>query len=128
VIALTATAAFALAACGSDGDSSGGGGSTDAFCEEMGVLAESGTDTTEAEDLAALQAVASAAPSEISDEVNQLVDAFQQLQAFDPESASEDEMADFLELASSIDEAGAAVEDFAKENCPDLPADFFSTE
>jgi hypothetical protein len=60
--------------------------------------------------------------------MNQLVEAFEQLQAFDPEAASEEEMADFLTLADGLDEASTAVEEFALENCPDLPADLFETE
>ncbi len=122
-IAVAATTTLALAACGSDG-----GGSTDAFCEEIVALDESDADTTEEQNLAALQALAAAAPGDISDEMNQLVDAFEQVQAFDAESASEDEMTDFLALAGSIDEASTAVEEFAAENCPDLPADFFGDE
>jgi hypothetical protein len=125
-IALAAATTLALAACGSDGG--GGGGSTEAFCEEIGSLADSDVETTEAQDLAALQAVAAAAPSDISDEMNQLVDAFEQVQSFDAETASEDDMTDFLALAGDIDAASTAVEEFASENCPDLPADFFSTE
>jgi hypothetical protein len=124
-VGLTAAAGLALAACGSD---SGGGGSTDAFCEEIQALAESSDDTTEAEDLAALQSVADAAPSEISDAMNELVDGFEQLQSFDAEAASEAEMGEFLAIAGGLDEASTAVEEFALENCPDLPADLFSTE
>jgi hypothetical protein len=125
-IVLSAGTALSLAGCGSD--SGGGGGSTDAFCEEVTALAASDADTTEEQDLAALQAVAASAPGEISDEMNQLVEAFEELQAFDAEAASDDEMADFLALAASIEEVGTAVEAFATENCPDLPAEVFSTE
>ena len=124
-IVLSAGTALSLAGCGSD---SGGGGSTDAFCEEVTAIAASDADTTEEQDLAALQAIAASAPSEISDEMNQLVEAFEELQAFDAEAASDDEMADFLALAASIEEVGTAVEAFATENCPDLPAEVFSTE
>jgi len=123
-LCVAAAGALSVAACGGDDD---GGGSTDAFCAEIAKLADSGSDTTEEEDLAALQAVAEAAPDEISDEMNELLDGFEQLQAFDPETSSEDEIADFLALADSLDQAGIAVEEFATENCPDLPADLFST-
>ena len=37
-------------------------------------------------------------------------------------------MADFLALADSLDEAGTAIEEYALANCPDIPADLFSTE
>ncbi len=124
-VGFAAAAGLALAACGSD---SGGGGSTDAFCEEIQALAESDGGTTEEEDLAALQSVADAAPSEISDEMDELVDGLEQLQSFDAEAASEDEMAEFLAVAGSLDDASTTVEEFALENCPDIPADVFATE
>ncbi len=123
---LLAISAMTIAACGSD--DGGGGGSTEAFCEEIQTLAESEGETTEAEDLAALQTVADVAPSEIADEMNELVDGFEQLQAFDAEAASEEEMADFLVIAGSLDEASTAIEEFALANCPDIPADLFATE
>lgn len=124
-VGLTAAATLALAACGSD---SGGGSSTDAFCEEIQALAESNGETTEEEDLAALQSVADSAPSEISGAMDELVDGLEQLQSFDAEAASEDEMAEFLAVAGSLDEASTQVEEYALENCPDLPADLFATE
>ena len=122
---LVATAALVLAACGSDDDA---GGNTDAFCEEIQALAESSDDTSEAESLAALQSVADAAPDEISGAMNELVAGFEQLLSFDPEAASEEEMTDFLAIAGGLDEASTAVEEFALENCPGLPADVFATE
>ena len=128
---LIAAAALTLAACGSDDDAGGGasgGGDTETFCDEIQSLAESTAETTEEEDLAALQAVADAAPDEIADEMNVLVDGLKQLQAFDPEAASEEEMTDFLAVADGLDGASSAVEEFALENCPDLPADLFATE
>jgi hypothetical protein len=131
---LVAAAALALAACGSDGDAGDGGGgdggddggSSEAFCTEIQALAESTEETTEEEDLAALQAVADVAPDGIADEMNQLVDGLEQLQTFDPEAATEEEMTDFLEFTDDLGAAGTAVEEFALENCPDLPADLFA--
>ncbi len=38
------------------------------------------------------------------------------------------DMTDLIALASNIDEASTAVEEFASENCPDLPTDFLSRE
>ena len=121
-VGLTVGAALALAACGSES----GGGSTDAFCERIQAVAESGDDTTDEENLAALQSVADAAPSEISDEMNQLVDGFAQVQSFDVEAASEEEMVEFLATVDGLDGASTAIEEFALANCPDLPADLFS--
>lgn len=126
VVALAAGGALALSACGSD--SGGGGGSTDAFCERITQLAESSDDTTDEENLAALQGVADAAPSEIADEMDQLVSGFEQLQSIDPEAASEEELAEFLAIANGLDEASSTIEAFALENCPDIPADLFETE
>jgi hypothetical protein len=129
---LIAAAALAMAACGSDGDAGedgggdGGGGGNEAFCTEIQALAESTEETTEAEDRAALQAVADVAPDEIADEMNKLVDGLEQLQTFDPEAATEEEMTDFLAFTEDLGAAGAAVEEFALENCPDLPADLFA--
>ena len=124
-IGLAAIGALALVSCGSDG---GGGGSTGAFCDGITTLAESGDDTTEAQDLDAFRSVADVAPDEISDEMDQLVEAFERLQTFDPEAATEEQMAEFLSLADGLDEASTTVEEFAKENCPDLPAGFFASE
>lgn len=126
VLCLGAAAALGLAACGSD--DGGGGGSDEAFCERIQAVAESTDETTEAEDLEALRSVADAAPDEISDEMDQLVDAFEQLQSFDPEAASEEEMTDFLALADGLDEASTTVEEYALANCPDIPEDVFATE
>jgi imidazolonepropionase-like amidohydrolase len=133
---LIAAVALALAACGSDGDAGGGddeaGGvsssSTEAFCEAIQALAESSDDTSGSERLASLQSVADAAPDEISSEMDELVAGFEQVLSFDPEAASEEEMTDFLAMADGLDGAGTAVEEFALENCPDLPADVFATE
>jgi len=124
VVCIAAGGALTFAACGG-GD---GGGDTEAFCEEIVRVSESGTDTTAAEDLAALQALADVAPSEISDQMDELVSVFEQVQSFDAEAASEEEMLDFMELAGSIEETGVEVEEFALENCPDLPDDIFSIE
>jgi hypothetical protein len=127
-----AATALSLTACGSDDNGGGGGGSgggsTEAFCDEIQTLAESTGETTEEEDLAALQKVADVAPDEIADEMNELLDGFEQLQAFDPEAASEEEMGDFLAIADGLDEASTAIEEFALDNCPDIPADLFETE
>ena len=124
---LAAAATLTLVACGGDDGGGGGGGSTDAFCQQLPALADSDVDTTEAKDLAALQQVADAAPSEISDEMDLLVEAFERLRTFNSETASEEELADFLEFTEGLDGASTTVEEFAGENCPDLPPDFFST-
>jgi hypothetical protein len=128
LIGLTACGSLALAACGSDGDSGGGGGDVEAFCAALAETAESDLDTTEEEDLAQVRAIADSAPSEISDAMDTLVDAFEQLQAFDFENATEEQMEEFGELLPAFEEATTAVESYARDNCPDLPDDFFSTE
>lgn len=110
-----------LAACGSDG----GGGSTEAFCTEISALTESPDGGTDEENLAALQAVADAAPGEISGDVDTLVEVFGQLQAVDLEAATDDEIAEFENLVADLDEASVNIETYAEENCPDLPAGIF---
>lgn len=127
LISLTACASLALAACGSDSDS-GGGGDVAAFCDELAATADTAADTTPEEDLATLRSIADAAPGEIADSMDSLVDGFAELQAFDLETATEDQMADFQGLLAEFEEATATVEEYARDNCPDLPADFFSTE
>jgi hypothetical protein len=126
-VGLAAVSALTLASCGSDGD--GDASSTEAFCEMITALSDSGDDTTDDEGLLAeFRSIADVAPEEISDEMDQLVEAFEQLQSFDPEAATEDEIAEFVAIAEGLDEAGATVEEFTRDNCPDLPADFFGTE
>jgi hypothetical protein len=127
LIGLTACGSLALAACGSDGDS-GGGDDVEAFCATLAESAESDLDTTEEEDLAQIRAIADSAPGEISDAMDTLVDAFEQLQAIDFENATEEQVAEFEELLPAFEEATATVESYARDNCPDLPEDFFSTE
>jgi hypothetical protein len=122
---LAVGALLTLTACGDDDGAGGGGGSTEAFCEEITAVAESDDEGSQEANLAAIQAVADAAPSEIADEMNQLVDAFEQLQSFDPQAASEEQMAEFLEIAEGVEETSEAIEEYAIENCPDLPADLF---
>ena len=56
-----------------------------------------------------------------------LVEAFERLRTFDPETASEGELADFPDFTEGLDGASTTVEEFAGENCPALPPDFFST-
>jgi hypothetical protein len=131
LIGLAACGSLALAACGSDDDSggdSGGGNDVEAFCAALAESAESDLDTTEAEDLEQLQAIADSAPGEVSGAMDTVVDIFEQLQGFDFETATEEQVAEFEELLPAFEEATATVESYARDNCPDLPEDFFSTE
>lgn len=131
LIGLVACGPLALAACGSDGDSGGGdsgGSDVEAFCAALAESAESDLDTTAAEDLEQLQAIADSAPGEVSDAMDTVVDIFEQLQDFDFETATEEQVAEFEELLPAFEEATATVESYARDNCPDLPDDFFSTE
>jgi hypothetical protein len=122
-VALAAGAALALTACGDDDDSSGGA-STEAFCEEIEAFA---TSVNESDDtfLADFERVADAAPDEISDEVNQMLEAFESLEALPDEPESEEQMAEMMELLEAIEEPADAVEAFGLENCPDLPPSIF---
>jgi len=132
LIGLTACGSLALAACGSDGDSgggdSGGGDDVEAFCAALFESTESDLDTTDEEDLEIIRSIAASAPSEVSDAMDTMVDTFEQLLDFDFENATEDQVAEFEALLPSFEEATAEVESYARDNCPDLPDDFFSTE
>jgi hypothetical protein len=125
--ALIGAGVLVLAACGSDdGGSSGEGGgrSAEAFCAQ---LADSATDSTATDEevLANLQAAADAAPSEIADEMNTLVDVFGELQEMDLAEATDEGMAAFQDLLPRLEASAAELETWAVENCPDLPEDFF---
>jgi hypothetical protein len=137
-IALAASGALALTACGSDSDSdsdssssaesrsgASSSGSPEAFCVDLLAISEAPDDLDNEAGLALLQAAAASAPSEISDDMNQLTDSFELLLSFD-EDATDDEMAEFSERAEAIEAASLKIEDYARDNCPDLPADFFS--
>jgi hypothetical protein len=121
---LATSATLVLAACGSDSDSSDSSGSTEAFCDDVLAIGDLGEDTTEEDGLAAFRTAADSAPSEISDEMNQFVDLLVRLQEFGEEPTEED-IADITEVSAELEELSLKVEEFSKENCPDLPADFF---
>jgi hypothetical protein len=123
-VALAAGGALALTACGDD-DGSGDGG-VEAFCEELETFSAS-VDESEGDDtfLADFGQLADAAPSEISDEMNQMLEAFEELDAFPDEPESEEQMTEMMELLDAIEEPADAVEEFAVANCPDLPASIF---
>ena len=131
-IALAVGGTLALTACGDDdegrGGGDGGGGSTESFCDELAALEERGDDPSFEQVLESLRSLADVTPDEVSDEMGQLVDAFEQLQSFDAESASDEEMARFAAMADELDEASATIEEFAVANCPGLPDDVFGTE
>lgn len=126
-VALAAGGALALTACGDDDSSGGdssGGGSIDAFCAELETFSES-TDESDDTFVADFKKVADVAPSEISDEMNQMLEAFESLDALPDEPESEEQMEEMLELFDRIEEPANAVEEFAIENCPDLPPSVF---
>jgi len=120
-IGLTTCATLALAACGGDS----GEGSTEAFCDDLLAINEAGDDISDEEGLALLQSAADSAPSEISSEMDGFVEMFEQLLAFDVAAATDEEMAEFTNSAPDFEESNTKIEEFATENCPDLPADFF---
>jgi hypothetical protein len=113
----------ALTACGDDDE--GGGGSVEAFCQELEAFADDVADADDLSFVADFEAVVDAAPGEIADEMNQMLEAFEQLASMPDEPESEEQMNEMLELTASIEEPSAAVEEFARENCPDLPASVF---
>jgi hypothetical protein len=122
-VVLAAGAALALTACGDD--DGGGGGSTEAFCDELESFAAGTGDPEDPTFIADFRALADTAPSDISTEMDQMLEVFEAIEELPDEPASEEEMTEMLELAESIEEPIAAVEEFATENCPDLPASVF---
>ena len=117
--------AMALAACGDD--DGGGGGSTEAFCSELESFAASADASGEADDsfVSDFRTLAESAPDEISDEINEMLAAFESLDELPDEPETEEQMEQMMDLLSSIEEPSAAVEEFATANCPDLPASVF---
>jgi hypothetical protein len=61
--------------------------------------------------------------------MTKFLEVLERLQAFD-DPAFEDDITEteLADMDASLDEASLAIEEFAKDNCPDLPADFFSNE
>ena len=118
---LAASGTLALAACGGDS----GGGSTEAFCDDLLAVNEASDDISDEDGLALLQAAADSAPSEISSEMDEFVAMFEQVLAFDVAAATDEEMAEFTNSAPDFEKSTTKIEEFATENCPDLPADFF---
>ncbi len=111
--------ALALAACGDD---DGGDASVEAFCQELETFASSEDEASFVEDF---RAVADAAPSEISDETDQLLAAFEVLAPLTEEPETEEERVELLELIASIEEPTDALYEYVGANCPNVPADAF---
>ncbi len=119
---LATVGALTLGACGSDGDS---GGSSEAFCDSLLAINEASDDISDDDGLALLRTAADDAPSEISQQMEEFVDLFEELLSFDQENATEEQITEFTERAENFDETSADIEAFATENCPNLPDDFF---
>jgi len=124
-IGLATCATLAFAACGGDSDGGSDGGSTEAFCDDLLAINEASDDISDEDGLALLQSAADSAPSEISSEMDGFVEMFEQLLAFDAAAATDEELAEFTASAPDFEESTTKIEEFATENCPDLPADFF---
>lgn len=123
-VVLALGGAMALAACGED---DGGGASTEAFCSELGSFAASADASGEADEsfVSDFRTLAESAPGEISDEINEMLAAFESLDELPDEPESEEQMEEMMDLLGSIEEPNAAVEEFAMDNCLDLPASVF---
>ena len=127
ILAVTAVAAIAATSCGS----SGGGGSVEAFCERLAEFqAREGEFQNAFEDpeqldeaVDAVDGIADAAPDEIRDDAKvvadgfrDLADAFSDIDPDDPDAALE-AFEDVDEQLAEVEEASAAVEAYAAENC-----------
>ena len=126
-VAVMVAAAFAVAACSSDG-----GGSVEAFCESAQRLADfqalgdvfegdpDPEDIAEARDITS--ALADDAPSEVSDDAKIVVDAFNKfldaIETIDPaDEAALSEAIDPLFNDPEIDAASDSVNEFALAEC-----------
>lgn len=133
LLALVVTGAFAVAACGDDG-----GGSVESFCAAVEELATSlETDPTDAPDVETMndqldefesdiEAVAAAAPDEISEEVDTILsasrdqfDAFRQMDDLSEEQFATvfDDPAFSDETFVEVDAAQEAANAYALEEC-----------
>jgi hypothetical protein len=133
LLAMVVTGAFAVAACGDDG-----GGSVESFCAAVEELASSlETEPTDAPDIETMneqlnelqsdiEAVADAAPDEISEEIDTIVtasreqfDAFRQMDELTDEqfAAAFDNPAFSEEASAEIDAAQEAANAYALEEC-----------
>lgn len=117
MLILAGALALVPAACGGDDD---GGGSASGFCDLARDYDEEFADSepSDAEAKDALDRLADAAPDEISDDVQSVVDALDAIQeaGTDPErlAALEEELA-------GTEEASARVETFLDEECGIAP-------
>jgi uncharacterized coiled-coil DUF342 family protein len=133
LLAMVVTGAFAVAACGDDD-----GGSVESFCAAVEELASSlETEPTDAPDIETMneqlnelqsdiEAVADAAPDEISEEIDTIVtasreqfDAFRQMDELTDEqfAAAFDNPAFSEEASAEIDAAQEAANAYALEEC-----------
>ncbi len=125
--------AFAVAACGSDG-----GGSVEAFCaavEEQLVPLLAGEDPTQADDIetfnqqldelqSAIEAVADAAPDDISEQTDVILassreqfDAFREIDDLTDQDQFEAAFQESTFDEGEVEEANEAAESYAEEEC-----------
>lgn len=133
LLATVVVGAFAVAACGDDG-----GGSVESFCAAVEELATSlETDPTDAPDVETMneqldelqsdiEAVADAAPDEVSEEIDTIVsasreqfDAFRQMDELSEEQfvAAFDDPAFSEETSAEVDAAQETANAYALEEC-----------
>ena len=112
----------ALAACGGDddddagGSGGGGGGSTEEFCDKARDYEEefADADPSDEEAIDALRDLADSAPSDISDDMNGLIDLFEQMAEAgeDPEA-----LAELSEQAEDMTAASERITTFMEDEC-----------
>jgi hypothetical protein len=118
LLAIGALVAATACGGGDDGDGSSGG-STEAFCDEFAALAD--TDAEAAADPDLLRNIADAAPDEISGAMDRFVEIAEELETFDEEEASEEDVDGFFTMLEDLEESSTEIEQFLVDNCPDLP-------
>ena len=121
-VLLAAGALIAATACGGDDDGESSGGSTEEFCDDFAALADTDAEPEQ------LRSLADSAPSEVSDAMNRFVEIADQMDAFDEENASEEDLDGFFSLLTDLEESSTEIEAFLVDNCPDLPPGLVSEE
>lgn len=93
------------------------------FCTTLSAYIQSPSDPDEADDPADLEPVVRAAPPEIADDMQNLLDMFVQISAFDEMTASADEIAEFEAVLEEFDPLAAEMEAWWTANCPGFALD-----
>jgi hypothetical protein len=90
------------------------------FCTALDVYIQNAPGPDEEADPADFEPVVAAAPPEIADDMQDMLEAMVQISAFDLETASEEQGAEFEATIAAFDPLAAKMQTWATENCPDI--------